>query len=454
MHCGQSALCFAGAMQAGVGGVDGGVHARTGGRTSCEEKSRPPLVTTTRRAHSLEPQNRTKRPIQTYGDGVTEPPEPSAAAAQSAPGAGAGAGSSAAAGISPSADGAVLPGAPVPRSATARATAAGVIVSLLLIIAIVLGSRLLENFDSALLPYAVATVFLAFGVTYRYMVWVSAPGARRLFKKGWGSLFSVANFRKAPTALPKMIATYLGFQKFLGARSHARWAAHQLIFWGCILASLITFPLTWGWFTFTSGSGSGPGYEMRIWGFKIIGFDSLDILGWLLFHGLDIAAVLVIPGASYFLWRRMKDRGAITGQRFAYDMVPLIALIVISVTGLLLTFSSIFLHGGGYEFLAILHMASVVFTLIYIPFGKFFHIVQRPAAVGMQLFKYTGRQDQEVFSCRRCEEPIDTAPYVANLRGTMRDLSLDFDAWAEYCPRCKRVLRGSAYLSQVKKGFK
>ncbi|MGC5398610.1 MFS transporter [Streptomyces sp. DT20] len=340
------------------------------------------------------------------------------------------------------------------RSATARATAAGVFVSLLLVIAIVLGSRLLENFDSALLPYAVATVFLAFGVAYRYTVWVSAPGARRLFKKGWGSLFSVANFRKAPTALPKMIATYLGFQKFLGARSHARWAAHQLIFWGCILASLITFPLTWGWFTFTSGSGAGPGYEMRIWGFKIIGFDSLNILGWLMFHGLDIAAVLVIPGASYFLWRRMKDRGAITGQRFGYDLVPLIALVVVAVTGLLLTFSSIFLHGGGYEFLAILHMVSVVFTLIYIPFGKFFHIVQRPAAVGMQLFKYTGRQDQEVFGCRRCEEPIDTAPYVENLRGTMRDLSLDFDAWAEYCPRCKRVLRGSAYLSQVKKGFK
>ncbi|MEW1690358.1 MFS transporter [Streptomyces sp. NPDC091265] len=379
---------------------------------------------------------------------MTEPPEASAAAAQPAPGASTG--SSGPAEDPPPAGS----GAAGPRSATARATAAGVIVSLLLIIAIVLGSRLLENFDSALLPYAVATVFLAFGVAYRYTVWISAPGARRLFRKGWGSLFSAANFRRAPTALPKMIATYLGFQKFLGARSHARWAAHQLIFWGCILASLITFPLTWGWFTFTSGSGSGPGYEMRIWGFKIIGFDSLDILGWLMFHGLDIAAVLVIPGACYFLWRRMKDRGAITGQRFGYDLVPLIALVVISVTGLLLTFSSIFLHGGGYEFLAILHMVSVVFTLIYIPFGKFFHIVQRPAAVGMQLFKYTGRQDEKVFSCRRCEEPIDTAPYVENLRGTMRDLSLDFDAWTEYCPRCKRVLRGSAYLSQVKKGFK
>ncbi|WP_436843529.1 MFS transporter [Streptomyces hundungensis] len=340
------------------------------------------------------------------------------------------------------------------RSVVPRATLAGAVVSVLLVLAIVFGSRLLKDFDSALLPYAVATVFLAFGVAYRYTVWISSPGARRLFKQGWRSLFSATNFRKAPTALPKMIATYLGFQKFLGARSHGRWAAHQLIFWGCILAAAITFPLTWGWFTFTSGSGAGPGYEMRIWGFKVLGFDSLSVVGWLMFHGLDIAAVLVIPGASYFLWRRMKDRGAVTGQRFAYDLVPLIALIVISVTGLLLTFSSIFLHGGGYQFLAVLHMVSVVFTLIYIPFGKFFHIVQRPAAVGMQLFKYTARQDEQVFACKRCGEPIDTAPYVENLQGTMRDLKLDFDAWAAYCPRCKRVLRGTAYLSHVKKGFK
>ncbi|MFG3349203.1 MFS transporter [Streptomyces sp. NPDC048018] len=351
-----------------------------------------------------------------------------------------------------------------PAQVRRRASVAGTGVSLLLILAIVLGSRLLRDFDSALLPYAVATVFLAFGVAYRYTVWVSAPGARRLFQQGWRAFFSVENFRRAPTALPRMIATYLGFQKFLGARSHARWAAHQLIFWGCVLAALITFPLTWGWFTFTSSTGSGPGYEMRIWGFKVLGFDSLNVVGWLMFHGLDIAAVLVIPGAAYFLWRRMKDRGAVTGQRFAYDLVPLLALVVISVTGLLLTFSSIFLHGGGYEFLAILHMVSVVFTLIYIPFGKFFHIVQRPAAVGMQLFKYTARRragqpdgdgdGSGLLACRRCGQPIDSASYVENLQGTMRDLRLGFDEWAEYCPRCKRVLRGTAYLSHVKKGFK
>jgi hypothetical protein len=69
-------------------------------------------------------------------------------------------------------------------SVTFRVTAAGVVVPVLLILAIVFGSRLVENFDAALLPYAVATVFLALGVAYRYTVWVSAPGARRLFRQG------------------------------------------------------------------------------------------------------------------------------------------------------------------------------------------------------------------------------------------------------------------------------
>ncbi|GAA4839819.1 hypothetical protein GCM10023235_14060 [Kitasatospora terrestris] len=330
--------------------------------------------------------------------------------------------------------------------------------SVLLLVAIVLGSRGLRDFDSALVPYAVATVFLTFGVVYRYTVWVSAPAARRLFKEGWRAALSWENLKHSPTALPKMIATYLGFQKFLGARSHARWAAHQLIFWGCLLAAAITFPLTWGWFTFTADSATGPGYEMRLWGVKLFGFDSESFFGWVLYHGLDLAAVMVIGGAGYFLWRRMRDREAMTGQRFGYDFVPLLALLTISVTGLLLTFSEIYLHGGGYEFLSILHMASVVLTLVYLPFGKFFHIVQRPAAVGMQLFKYTSRKKDdptgEVFACKRCGQPVDTVAYVENLRGTMRDLKLGFDEWAEYCPRCKRVLRGGAYLSSVKRGFK
>lgn len=355
----------------------------------------------------------------------------------------------------------------------------GSVAALLLSAAIVLGSRMLRDFDSALLPYAVATVFLAFGIAYRCTVRCSDPAARRLHRQARPTLFSKdarsregatraeissadappvdvsstdapsagvasAEFpnaeipsadvsragsprqrsprqglsrvgshdespseedlrslpeedpRRASAALPRETVVGLGFRKFVGAHSAARWVAHQLLFWGCLLAVLISVPLVWGWLTFTAatGPGPGPGYDMRIWGFRVIGFDSSDVIGWIVFHGLDLAALLVIVGAGYFLWRRLRDRAAAPGAHVAYDLVPLLALLVISVTGLLLTFSALFLHGGGYRLLALLHMASVVFTLVYLPFGKFFHPVQRSGAAGGKPFARTARRDE------------------------------------------------------------
>ncbi|MEU8570781.1 MFS transporter [Streptomyces pathocidini] len=365
-----------------------------------------------------------------------------------------------------------------------RASSVATAVSLLLVLAIVLGSRVLRNFDAALLPYAVATVFLAFGVAYRYMLWLSAPASRCLLRQARRgvffrvrALFSRASLSRArhPLRTPArrraraetrataraggtaQAPAFTAQEPVFRARPRARRIAHQLLLWGSALAVLITFPLTWGWISFTATSAAGPGYELRVWGYRLAGFDALSFPGWALFHALDLAAVLVIAGAGYFLWRRMRDRGALTGQRFAYDLVPLLALIVVAVTGLLLTFSSLVLRGGGYEFLALLHMASVVFALIYLPFGKFFHVVQRPAATGMRRAAHpaapAAQDGAAVLACRRCEEPIGAAPAIEDLRTTMRELDLGFDEWAEYCPRCKRQLRGAAYLTQVKKGY-
>ncbi|MFD2284470.1 hypothetical protein ACFSUJ_35405 [Streptomyces lusitanus] len=148
----------------------------------------------------------------------------------------------------------------------------------LLLVAIVLGSRGLPGLRLRARPYTVATLFLAFGVAYRYTVWVSAPASRRLFRKGRQAALSWRNLRDAPTALPRMIATYLGFQKFLGARSQRPLGGPPADVWGCLLAAAITFPLTWGWFTFTASSAAGPGYEMRLWGFTVLGFDSASLL--------------------------------------------------------------------------------------------------------------------------------------------------------------------------------
>ncbi|HEX8134984.1 MAG TPA: MFS transporter [Actinomycetes bacterium] len=254
--------------------------------------------------------------------------------------------------------------------------------------------------------------------------------------------------------MPRSLVTYLGLQTFIGARGRGRWIAHQLLFWGVVLATLITFPLTFGWFAFLSDSATGPHYTIYFLGFRTLRFDALSLLGWVIFHGLDLAAVLVLAGCGYFLWRRFRHREATTGERFGYDFFPLVGLVAISVTGLLLTLSSWLLEGRSYDFLAIAHMATVVLTLVFIPFGKFFHVIQRPASVGVEVYKRSALERDGVFPCRRCGQPLEAKAFVADLEQTMRELGLGFAEWAETCPRCKRVLRGQAYLDAVKRGFR
>jgi hypothetical protein len=174
-----------------------------------------------------------------------------------------------------------------------------------------------------------------------------------------------------------------------------------------VLATLITFPLTFGWFAFLSDGGTGPGYTVYFLRFRTVRFDAPSLLGWVVFHGLDVAPVLVLAGCGWFLWRRFRDREAITGQRFGDDFFPLVGLVGISVTGLLLTFSSWLLEGRSYDFLAVVHMTTVVLTLVFIPFAKFFHVVQRPASVGVEVYKRAALERDGVFTCRRCHQPLE-----------------------------------------------
>src|SRR6266516_2154544 len=146
------------------------------------------------------------------------------------------------------------------RPVSVLASLAGAVAAALTAAAIYLGSRNLRFFDAALIGYATATIVLAFGVVYRYAVWVSSPPARRFLRRGWQAFFSWSNFRRLPAAVPRSLVTYLGLQAFIASRGRGRWIAHQLLFWGVVLATLITFPLTFGWFAFLSDSATGPAY--------------------------------------------------------------------------------------------------------------------------------------------------------------------------------------------------
>ena len=92
--------------------------------------------------------------------------------------------------------------------------------------------------------------------------------------------------------------------------------------------------------------------------------------------------------------RRMLDHGAAAVQQFGEDILPLVLLFAISVTGLMLTASYTWMKGYAYDFLAILHAVTVIFTLLWLPFGKFFHIFQRPAQLGVSFYKDAGARER------------------------------------------------------------
>ena len=107
-----------------------------------------------------------------------------------------------------------------------------------------IGSDRLVWFDAALVGYLFGVVFAVFGVAYRYAVWLRRPPTAMLNRRGWDA-FRQRKARNA-AALPSLVANHLLAQGFIRRGSHARWLAHQLVFWECILAGLVTIPLALG----------------------------------------------------------------------------------------------------------------------------------------------------------------------------------------------------------------
>ncbi len=331
-----------------------------------------------------------------------------------------------------------------------RAGAYATLWTALLVAAIVVGSRNLQHFDAALVLYTYAVVFATWGVSYHYAVWLQKPPTRLFWKRGW-QLARERGAWRSGLRLTGLAGTHLLAQKFIRQRSLLRWWMHQLLFWGCLLAVAITFPLVFGWVHFGSRADDQMTYVTYLFGFPMGSFRIRTPLSWLIFHGLDVAAVLVLAGISLALWRRMLDRGARAVQQFGSDFFPLILLFAISVTGLALTASTLWLRGSFYGFLSILHAITVITALLYLPFGKFFHIFQRPAQLGVKLYQDAGAEGPGA-SCVRCGERFASRMHVDDLRQVLVELGFDYEIagpaghWQALCPPCKRKSVASAQL--------
>jgi NNP family nitrate/nitrite transporter-like MFS transporter len=320
----------------------------------------------------------------------------------------------------------------------------------LLVAAVVVGSRNLRNFDAALVIYTFAVIFAAWGVVYHYNVWLQKPPTRLYWNRGW-ELVRKRGVLRSLAYLAGVATTHLAAQRFIAERSRLRWWMHQCLFWGCLLAMAITFPLVFGWIAFRSAPNDQLTYVTYLFGFATGSFHLHTVTAWLLFHGLDISAVLVLAGIALSLWRRMTDMGARAVQQFGMDFLPLILLFAISVTGLALTVSQEWLRGSAYSFLAILHAITVIAALLYLPFGKFFHIFQRPAQLGVKLYQKAGAEDPGAV-CSRCGERFASRMHIDDLRTVLPQLGFDYSIagpaghWQQLCPACKRKTLSVAQL--------
>jgi hypothetical protein len=328
------------------------------------------------------------------------------------------------------------------ESDVAHATLWGLVAAGSLLVAIFLGSNALKHYDAALVRYTGACVFSAFGIGYRFAMWLRRPPTRTYWFRGWRIFFSPARLPRNLLRLAQVFFSDFFAQGFIEKRSHMRWAAHWLIAWGCILAAAVTFPLSFGWVHFASAPNDQGIYRAFVFGQHVSTFRLGTMTAAITFNILDISAVMVLAGVAFALFRRARDRGAISVQQFAQDMMPLLMLFAISITGLFLTASTHLLHGMNYGFLSMMHAVTVIFTLLYLPFGKFFHIFQRPAQIGVQFYKEEGERSEQA-ACLRCGEPFASRMHIEDLKSVERSLGIDYQLssaghYQDVCPVCRR----------------
>ena len=313
---------------------------------------------------------------------------------------------------------------------------------------IVVGSRNLQHFDAALVGYTFATLFATFGISYRYAMWLNRPPTRMYWRRGWQAFFSRRAVAGNAVSLVRRALVEFAANAYIFKRGRLRGLAHWLIMWGCVLAGAITFPLVWGWIHFETVPGDLHTYRTFVFGLPVQDFPVESLFAFMIFHGLVWSSFLVIAGVMLAFRRRMIDHGAVAVQQFGQDILPLLLLFAISVTGLMLTASYTWMRGYAYEFLAILHAATVIVTLLWLPFGKLFHVFQRPAQLGVGFYKDAAARETQA-ACRRCGQPFASMPMVRDLTIVERELGFRYELsdgghYQDVCPRCRRALFGLA----------
>ncbi len=328
--------------------------------------------------------------------------------------------------------------------------------------AIVVGSTGMRHFDPALTGYAIGALMAAFAVGYRFAVWAQRPPSRMYFRRGIELFFRRAGAvphaakRAAVSAVPMPHgAGTLGYalarnfvaQEFIRRRGGTRWIMHLCLSGGCTLAFAITFPLVFGWIHFATFADNAEMYRVAAFGVNVDSFSIHSFKAFMMFNLLNISAILVLIGLAMAGWRRFTDPGERATQSFAEDIIPLLLILAVTATGLALTVSYKFLAGRGHGLWAIVHMVSVVSLLLYIPFGKLFHMFQRTCSLCVSRYKKVGEAGPRAH-CRRCGGDFASQMHVDDLKTVLDELGFDYRFegargevhYQDICPACRRGL--------------
>ena len=331
---------------------------------------------------------------------------------------------------------------------------AGLGAALVVVAGIYAGSRGLRHFDLALSTYAVGSIFAAFAVAYRYAVWAQRPPTWMILKRGV-QLFlrnGAKGFRPTRAAkntgtLGRALLDNFVLQKFISKRSYQRWIMHACLSWGGMLAFGLTFPLVFGWLHFETLATDAETYRVFVFGFPVDQFGVHSLKGFVMFNMLNVSAVLVLVGLALAVKLRMSDKGELATQTFADDVLPIFLLFIVSATGLMLTVSARLMAGYGVAFIGMAHAASVLALLLYLPFGKLFHIFQRPASLGVSFYKKAGAAGPQA-ACGRCGSDFASQMHVDDLKTVLDELGFDYRYatpagelhYQDICPPCRRRL--------------
>jgi hypothetical protein len=164
-----------------------------------------------------------------------------------------------------------------------------------------------------------------------------------------------------------------------------------------------------------------------------------SILAFLFFNGLNFSAVFVLIGVAIAMHRRLFEAGAQAVQSFANDLIPLFLLFSVAITGLMLTASYRLMGGSNFAFLSLLHAFTVVILLLYMPFGKFFHVIQRTAHLGVAYYKEECARGPQA-KCIRSGQEYQSQLHHDDLVAVMKELNLDFGSHQDLSPQEKRKL--------------